>query len=191
MKQGQVVERFDVKSKNGEKLRVVFRYPSKKDVRAALRMVNSARDEADFLGMRKHETMKTEKIFIEKQIENMKKRKGVALFVEVNEELAGDSVINPLQLDSEKHVGHLGIMLRERFTGFGIGTRLARKMLELAKKNTLFKVIESGFTAKNERSKRLHKKLGFRQYGVFPKAEKLKDETYCGRVCVYKVIKKL
>ncbi|MDP2974021.1 MAG: GNAT family protein, partial [Candidatus Diapherotrites archaeon] len=99
--------------------------------------------------------------------------------------------ISPTAFDASMHVGHFGIMLKERFTGLGIGTRLGRKMLELAKKNTRFKVIESGFTAKNARSKRLHKKLGFKQYGVFPKAEKLKDGTYCSRVCVYKVIKKL
>lgn len=190
MKQGQIVERFDVKGKKGKALHIVFRYPSKKDVRAALRMVNSARDEADFLGMRKHETMKTEKVFVEKQIENMRKRKGATIFVWVNGRLIGDSVIRPLELDSEKHVGHLGIMLRERFTGFGIGTMLMRRMLELAKKDTRFKVIESAYTAKNERSKRLHKKLGFKQYGVFPKAEKLKDGTYCDRICVFKVIKK-
>ena len=191
MKQGLVVEHFDVKGKNGEKLRVVFRYPSKQDVTAAVKMVNMVRDETDFLGQRHHETIKTERLFIETQIRNMRKRKGLCLFVEVNGKLAGDSVIRSLEFDFSSHVGRLGIMIEEQFTGLGIGTRLVQKMLELAKKQTMFKVIGSSVVSKNVRSRKLQKKFGFKQYGLFPKEILLRDGTYCDHVYLYKVIKEL
>ncbi len=191
MREGAIVEEFNVKGRKGETLHVVFRYPSRKDTKAAMQMVNAARDEAEFLGKWHHETNKTEKKFIETQIENIKKGKGVFLFVEVNGKLAGDATIAPLELDAEKHIGKFGIMLRGRFTGLGIGTRLAKKVLELAKKTTRFKMIESAYAAKNTRSKKLHAKLGFKKFGRLPKAEKLKDGLYCDRICLYKVIKKL
>ncbi len=191
MRQGKIVEEFDVKNKSGEKLRVVFRHPSKKDARHMLRLVNSARDEAEYLGMRHHETMRTEREFIAKQLENMKKKRGICLFVEVNGELAGNSVIRPLEFDVSPHVGHFGIMLHENFTGIGIGTRLMRKMLQLARTETGFKVIESGYAAKNRRSVKLHRRFGFRRYGRFPKELQLRDGTYCDHVYVCKTIKKL
>jgi len=191
MKQGLVVERFDVKDKNGKVLNVVFRYPCMKDAVAALYMVNSARDEAEFLGQRHHETMKSEMKFVETQIENMRKRKGICLFVEIGGELVGDSIIVPTTFDASKHVGHFGIMLREKFTSHGIGKKLMEKMLQLAKKETRFKIIESSYFSENERSKKLHRKFGFKQYGVFPNQCKLKSGKYCDHMFVYKVIKKL
>jgi RimJ/RimL family protein N-acetyltransferase len=82
-------------------------------------------------------------------------------------------------------------MLKEKFTGLKIGTRLAKIVLELAKKQTKFKIIESGFFAKNKRSHALHKKFGFRLLGVAPKECKLKNGEYCDHVYVYKIIGKL
>ncbi|MBN2067280.1 MAG: GNAT family N-acetyltransferase [Candidatus Diapherotrites archaeon] len=191
MKQGQIVEEFDAKGKAGESLHVVFRYPALDDVRAAVRFVNAARDEAEFLGQRHHETIESEKKFIQGNIENMEKEKGVFLFVEIGGELVGDSVIRPSEFDVSPHVGKFGIMLREKFTGLGIGTRLAKKVLELAARDTRFKVIESSYFSKNIRSKKLHELLGFKQYGVFPKEVLLRDGSYSDHLYVYKQIKEL
>ena len=191
MRQGAVVEEFTAKGKRGEKFRVVFRHPRKSDVRGALRLVNCIRDEAAFLGRIRHETMKTEWLFIEDQLRNMRRRKGVFLFVEADGEMIGDAIISPLPLDTEAHVGHFGIMLKERFTGIGIGTRLMRRMLLLAKHDTRFSIIDSAYFAGNRRSMLLHKKLGFREYGRLPNGERLKSGEYGGRVFVYKAIKKL
>jgi len=189
MKEGAVVEEFTVKGKGRGKLNVVFRYPAVGDIREAMRLVNSVRDEADFLGQMHHETMKTEWIFIKSQLRNMRLRKGVFLFVEVNGALAGDAVISPLSLDTEAHVGHFGILLMERYTGLGIGTRLMRRMLLIAKGHTRFKIIESAYFSGNKRSARLHRKLGFRRYGLLPKGERLKSGEYGDRVFVCKKIK--
>jgi len=191
MKPGKVVDSFRVKGKDGKKIQVIFRYPSMKDVKAALKMVNEIRDEADYLGRRRHETIKTEKAFIAKQIENMCKRKGIILFVEINGELVGDASIQPLDYEVSEHVGKFGIMLKEEFTGIGIGTRLMRKVLQLAKKHTRFKIIESSYFSKNTRSRKLHKKLGFKQCGKFPKGDLLRDGSYCDHIQLYKFIKKL
>ena len=189
MKEGAVVEEFTVKGKGPGKINVVFRYPAVGDVREAMRLVNSVRDEADFLGQVHHETMKTEWIFIKSQLRNMRLGKGVFLFVEADGALAGDAVISRLPLDTEAHVGHFGIMLAERYTGLGIGTRLARRMLLIAKRRTRFKIIESAYFSGNRRSAGLHRKLGFRRYGLLPKGERLKGGEYGDRVFVYKKIK--
>jgi len=189
--QGEIVEEFDTKTKKGEKLHIAFRFPKRRDVGPVMRFINKARDEAKFLGSWRHETMKSERRFINAQIENLEKGKGLFLLVEAEGEIVGNAIINPKELDSQAHVAHFGIVLRERFTGIEIGTRLMRRMLELAKQRTEFKIIESSYFSKNTRSAKLHKKFGFRQHGSLPKGEMRKDGSYGNRVLVYKAIKKL
>jgi len=190
MKPGQIVDEFTVK-KGGEKLRVVFRVPKAGDARAMVKMVNSVRDEAQYLGMWHHETVKSERKYLSARLQDLRKDRGVFLLVEVHGQLVGNSVIRPLERDSSKHIGTFGIMLKEEFTGIGIGTRLARKTLSLAKKETRFKLIQSNFVSKNKRSYRLHKKLGFKRYGKFPNSNRSKDGTYYDKIYVFKEIKKI
>ena len=190
MKPGQVVDEFTAK-KGKETLRVVFRVPKASDATAMVKMVNSVRDEAKYLGMWHHETVKSERKYLGARMQDLRKGRGVFLLVEVNGQLAGDSMVRPFELDFSKHVGEFGIMLKEEFTGIGIGTRLARKTLSLAKKETRFKLIEASFVSKNTRSRKLHKKLGFRQCGRFPNRARSRDGTYFDRIYVFKEIKKL
>lgn len=191
MIKGKAVDCFVAKGKDGKAIEVLFRYPGKKDLKAILKMVNSIRREADYLGMRRMETLKSERKWLFDRLEETKKKKAVTLLVEINGELAGDSSVWPVRRDASKHVAEFGIMLKEKYTGVGIGTRLGKKILRLAKKETSFKIIESGYYAPNKRSAKLHKKLGFKQYGKFPKGCKLKTGKYCDHVLLYKFIGRL
>lgn len=190
-KQGKIVDSFSVKGKDGKEIKAIFRYPRKGDARACLKLVNFIRREADYLGSRKMETLKSERKWLEDRLKEMRQGRAVILLVEVDGELVGDSSIIPVPFDTSSHVGTFGIMLKEEFTGLGIGKRLARKTLQLAKSETGYRIIESGYFAPNKRSRGLHKSLGFRQYGVFPKESRLRDGGYCDHVYVYKQIKKM
>lgn len=190
-KEGKIVDCFSIKGKDGMPHDIVFRYPSMHDAKAAVRMVNSIRREADYLGMRRIETLKSEKKWLKGKIEEMRKREGLMLFVEAGGKLVGDASIQPSRLDASAHVGTFGIMLEEEFMGIGIGTRLTKKILALAKKHTMFKIIESGYFVKNRRSNSLHQKFGFRLIGIAPKECRLKNGKYCDHAYVYKIIKKL
>ena len=202
-REGMVVERFSVKGKggkelaeggfsqgfcNGKRLEVMFRYPKEGDAKAALKMVNGVRKEAEHLGMRRMETLKSEMCWLEGRLREMRQRKALVLFVEVDGKIVGDASIHAYHLDVSDHVGCFGIMLKEEFTGLGLGTRLAEKIFELAKKETGFRLIESGFFAENKRSRALHKKLGFKEYGVFPNAVRLCSGKYADHVAVCKQI---
>ncbi len=190
-KQGKVVDSFSVKGKGGKKTQVIFRYPKKSDAKACLKMVNSIRREAEYLGKRKMETLKSERKWLKGRLSEMRQGKGFVVFVGIDGHLVGDSSVLPTSYDASEHVGTFGIMLKEKFTGFGIGSRLAKKVLELAKKETKLKMIESTHFSKNRRSTALHKKLGFKQYGRFPKECKLRQGGYDDAIYLYKQIKRL
>jgi len=191
MKKGKAIDRFFAKAKDGKKIQVLFRYPSKKDLKAVLKMVNSIRKEAEYLGMRRIETLKSERKWLFNRLKEMRKKEAITLLVEIDSELVGDSSIWPLRRDASPHIAEFGIMLKEEFTGIGIGTRLSKKILQLARKETSYKIIESGYFAENKRSEKLHKKLGFKKYGRFPKGLKFKSGKYCDQILLFKVIKRM
>ncbi len=191
MKPGQVVERFAIKGKDGKKLEVLFRFPKMGDAKEAMSFINELRDEAEFLGRRRHETLASEKHFLAKWLKHMRQRNGLLLFVEVDGRIVGDANIEPTNYESCEHIGKFAIALRERFTGLGIGSRLMKRMLQLARTKTKFRIIGSSYFSKNPRSRKLHEKFGFREWGVLPKGAKLKDGSYCDHIYLYKIIKKL
>jgi len=190
-KEGKVVDSFSVKGKGGKKIQVTFRYPKKSDLKACLKMVNFVRREAECLGQRRIETLASEKKWLKKQLADMRKKKAVVVLVEAEGELVGDASIQPYQYDTAAHIGTFGIMLKEEFTGIGVGTRLGKRILELAKKETTYKIIESGHFSTNRRSAKLHKRLGFKKCGLLPNGSLLKGGGYDGTVWLYKQIKKL
>ncbi len=190
MKPGKIVGRFSVFGKRGKRIKVVFRCPKMSDAKEALRFVNRTRDEADFLGVRRHETLETEKKFLADCLKQKRKRKSVFLFAEADGKIIGCASILPKSVDSMQHVGEFGIMLLEEFTGFGIGSRLAKRVLSIAKKETKFRIIKSGYFSKNKASGALHKKLGFKKYGELPNGAKLKKGGYDNLVHVFKEIRK-
>ncbi len=190
-KQGKIVDSFSVKVKDGKEIEVVFRYPKKSDLKAVLKLVNSVRNESDYLGHRKTETLKSEREWLKKTLSNMKKKNGFVLFVEVESKLVGDASIQPYQYESGAHIGTFGIMLKENLTGLGIGSRLGKRILELAKKETNYKIIESGYFAKNRRSARLHKRLGFKECGRLQKGSMLKNGKFDDTIWLYKTIRRI
>jgi len=189
MREGKIVDDFSIKDRSGSKRRVIFRFPKRGDLRAILKMVNGIRAEAEYLGQRRMETLKTERKWLLGQLKGMKEGKTVLIFVGVDGVLVGDVSIQPTVFDVSSHVGEFGIMLKEEFTGLGIGTRLTKKAFQVARKETGYKIISSSYSAPNKRSRMLHKKLGFRKVGLLPKSFKLRNGEYADRVLLYKVIK--
>lgn len=68
------------------------------------------------------------------------------------------------------HRGELGIYVRKRYRGIGIGEALMKKTLALCKGN--FEAIELSVFSNNDSAKALYKKMGFRAIGTRPKAIK-------------------
>ena len=76
----------------------------------------------------------------------------------------GDEVIGDLGVTTVRphvqylHRGYLGMSIRQKYTGMGLGSFMMHIALEQAQKN------------------------GFKEYGINPRAFKLKDGTYCDEI---------
>ena len=75
------------------------------------------------------------------------------------------------------HRGYLGMSIRQEYTGVGLGSFMMKLALEQAKENG-FEQVELGVFSDNDRARHLYSKFGFKEYGINPRAFKLKDGTY-------------
>ena len=105
-------------------------------------------------------------------------------------ELVGNCGVNamaPKDRFKMRHRASLGISIRKKAWGLGLGTILITRALEQAKENG-FTQVELGVFADNDRARHLYQKLGFQEMGCIPKAFYLKDGTYRDEVQMVKFL---
>ena len=106
----------------------------------------------------------------------------------LNGELVGNCGITALSPHRKlRHRAELGISIKKKAWGLGLGTTLLSRALEQAKENG-FTQVELGVFADNERARQLYRKLGFTEMGCIPKAFLLKDGTYRDEVQMVKFL---
>jgi len=96
--------------------------------------------------------------------------------VKVSCELVGGATIEPRE-GKASHVGYFGIFMKKEFRNLGIGTRLTRKIIELAREKK-FEIIQLYVFASNKQAIHVYKKLGFEEIGRIRRGVKLSDGTY-------------
>ena len=103
-------------------------------------------------------------------------------------ELVGNCGVNAMSDHFKmRHRASLGISIKKKAWGLGLGTVLISRALEQAKKNG-FTQVELGVFSGNERARGLYRKLGFTEMGCIPRAFYLKDGTYRDEVQMVKFL---
>ena len=96
----------------------------------------------------------------------------------IGDELIGDLGVTLIRPHVKYlHRAYLGMSILQKYTGMGLGTFMMKVALKQAKENN-FEQVELGVFSDNDRARALYKKTGFKEYGVNPRAFKLKDGTY-------------
>lgn len=86
-----------------------------------------------------------------------------------------------------KHRVSMGIALLQKYTGYGIGTKMVETLLTVAKEKGI-EQMELEVVTRNERAIGLYRKMGFEIFGTMPDNMKYKDGTYAD---VHWMMKKL
>ena len=106
----------------------------------------------------------------------------------IDGELVGNCGVNEIADRLKmRHRASLGISIKKKAWGLGLGTILISRALEQAKENG-FTQVELGVFADNDRARYLYRKLGFTEMGCIPKAFCLKDGTYRDEVQMVKFL---
>lgn len=120
-------------------------------------------------------TIEEEEKFID---ERNQSKDALMMLAFVNGEYAGNcSFESKSGSRRTKHRAGIGIALFQKYTGFGLGKLMLKRLLTEIK-NLGFEQAELTVVGNNEKAKRLYKSLGFKECGIIPNANKYDDGTY-------------
>ena len=181
MKAGAVIRSFS--AKDGR--RVVLRTPKWEDLDDLLELINSLVEEGAEI-IRNEKVSREEEIdWLSKTLASLEKDEIFFLVAEVEGKVIASSDIHPLK-GFERHVGVLGIIVKNGFRNVGIGTEMMKALVEQASKMGL-KVLTLSAFATNRRAIHVYEKVGFVQTGVIPRKH-FKDGKYIDEIIMTKLL---
>lgn len=153
--------------KNG--IEVSIREGVKEDAKAIIDFYNEVGGETHFLSFGKDEY----KISLEDQENSMESAKAsdnsIKLIAFIDGEIAGIATIDSNQKAKGKHVGVLGIVVKEKYWGAGLGKRLMLDLIEWCKSNGITKKITLVTNEENHNAIELYKRVGFEVESILKK----------------------
>ncbi len=156
---------------------VEFRSPREEDALMMIEGLKEVCGETDFLLSGPDEVKLTEEDEV-KFIDMMNGiEKGGMLLAFVDGEYVGNSSYRVSDKRRFNHRGNIGIALKLKATGFGLGTEVLKRILESMKACGLEQA-ELDVFASNSRAIHVYKKLGFREIGRIPNASRLDSGEY-------------
>lgn len=122
-------------------------------------------------------TKKEEIEFLKNHINKLKKGKEISIVILTNKKIVGMGNIW-VGIGSEAHVAEIGLGMMKGYRGLGIGKRLMKTLIKIAKKKWKIEIVKIRCSSDNLIAKNLYKKLGFRETGKIPKGMKFKGRYY-------------
>jgi RimJ/RimL family protein N-acetyltransferase len=179
MKAGTTIRKF--KAKDGRD--VTLRAPKWDDLDDMLEFINSLVDEGADIIMDTKQTREQEVDWLARLLNRLEKDEITVVVAEVGGRFVGQVVVTPRRMRS-KHVGFLGIALKDGYREIGIGTELMKEAEDQSRRLGL-EILNLEVFATNERAKHVYEKLGYREVGAWPKVIK-KDEVYIDGILMSK-----
>jgi len=182
MKAGKTIKNFTA----GDNQKVVLRTPKWEDLDDLLELVNSLVDEKAEIARTEKYSREEEIDWLSKALSRLEKGETFYLVGEVGGKIVAVSEISK-RGGYEKHVGVIGIAIRNGFRDLGIGTEIMKTLVEQAQKIGL-KVLTLSAFATNKPAIHVYEKVGFAQTGTIPKKH-FKEGKYVDEIIMTKMLK--
>lgn len=150
-----------------------------------MELINSLVEERAEISRAEKVTRDEEAQWLPKMLSSLEKDELFFLVAEVGGRLVASSDIHVLG-GYEKHVGVLGIIVKNGFRDSGIGTEMMKTMIEQARTLGL-KVLTLQAFATNKRGIHVYENVGFVETGRIPKKH-FKENQYIDEVIMTKLI---
>jgi RimJ/RimL family protein N-acetyltransferase len=146
----------------------IIRQPKIGDANAFTDYINELVAEGAPINIDKRLTLKAERAWLRRQIDDIKRGQIIILVAEKMGEIVSTCELRR-KTYKMSHVANFGIGVKRKYRRLGVAEAISREVLRRAEKGGI-KIVRSLVFEDNEPSKALHKKLGFVREGV------LKDE---------------
>ena len=181
MKAGTLFRGF--KAKDGRD--VILRAPRWSDLDDMLDFINSLVEEGAEITVDTKKTRDEEVDWLARLLSSVEKGRHVAIVAEVDGRFVGQVEVGS-RGGRSKHVGNLGISIRDGYRDAGIGTELMLEAEAQARRLGI-KIIFLEVYATNKRARHVYEKAGYSEVGCLPKAA-LRDGEYIDSIMMSKEI---
>ena len=182
MKPGRIIRTFA--AKDGRQ--VVLRTPSWNDLDDLLELINSLVEERADIIVDQKLTREEETDWLSERLARLEKDEDLYLVAEVNGRVIGSSELAGKTSGHDRHLGRIGIILKEGFRDLGIGTEMMKTLVEQARARGL-KIVTLGAYATNERAHHVYRKIGFKEVGRIP-MKFFREGRYIDEIVMAKVL---
>lgn len=104
--------------------------------------------------------------------------RGVFFVADLEGEIVGHGLLDPLVLEAIQHVCNLVVVVLPKHQGHGIGVKLVESMVDWARTRSLLEKIELQVCVTNTPAIALYQKSGFKEEGRWLRRIKLGDDIY-------------
>ena len=171
MREGFIIRRF--RARDGRE--VTLRAPRWSDLDDMLEFINSLVEEGAEINVNQKTTRDAETDWLARHLFAVEKDEKVALVAEVDGRFIGQVEVKP-ESGYSRHVGVLGIAIREGYRDIGIGTELMKEAENQARQMGL-KILKLEVYATNSKALHVYEKTGYQVVGRIPKAN-LREGNY-------------
>lgn len=149
--------------------KITFRNPKISDCKSSLKYVNSLIKERAFIVLRKKISLKEEREYIKGALKEIKAKKAVFLFVDVDGKIMGNASVSLKDNGARKHVGELAISVKKEIRGRGLGKELMKRIIDKSVKELKITMVTLYAASENKVAISLYKKMNFREAGRIKK----------------------
>ncbi|MBC8498279.1 GNAT family N-acetyltransferase [Candidatus Bathyarchaeota archaeon] len=171
----------EFKAKDGRE--VTLRAPKWDDLDDMLEFINALVDEGADIMMDTRQTREQEVDWLARLLTRLEKDEMSVVVAEVGGRFVGQVEVTKRNMNS-KHVGVLGIALKDGFREIGIGTELMKEAENQSRRLGL-EILNLEVFGTNKRARHVNEKVGYREVGTWPKAVK-RDGAYIDAVMMSK-----
>jgi RimJ/RimL family protein N-acetyltransferase len=179
MKAGRIVN--SLTAKDGRK--IVLRMPKWEDLEDLLDLINSLVEEKAWISRAEKVSWEDEIEWLSGALARLEKDQVLYMVAEIDGHVVASSEITP-KGGYEKHVGTVGIAIKDGYRDIGVGTEMMEELVRQARAMGL-KVLTLNCFAGNERAIHVYRKVGFVETGRVP-MKHLRDGKYTDDIIMTK-----
>jgi ribosomal protein S18 acetylase RimI-like enzyme len=169
-----------MKTKIFDGKKIIIRPPLESDIKNAKKFqdfFNSLAKEDAEINQTEKKTLKEEIEWLKERRKRVKTRNEFHLIAEHNDIIVGSVVVGSRK-ERRRHIGELGIMIRNGYRRIGLGSFIISEAIKLAQRKLKFrpKIIRLSVTATNKPAIKFYQNNGFKKVAVIPQQFKVKDK---------------
>ncbi len=182
-----ILEEKKIVLKNG--VTALLKTPEISDAEKLLDCIKTICGETNFLARYKEDWETTTAEDEAKWIQNNRdSENNLIIACYIDGEIIGNCDISFQTGSKTFHRAVIGIAIREKYWGLGIGSAMFKELIAAAEKQEKTEIVELEYMQGNDRGKALYEKFGFREVCITPKACKLRDGSYLNLVYMQKYL---